>query len=82
MEKLSFWSFTFTKTFLMDATEKFFFFFFVFVKFLVCNDSKLRIQWPEKKNNIQFCVFFFFWFVGVYKVEGKKKSLQIRLFFL
>lgn len=57
-----------------------FFFFFVFVKFLVCNDSKLRIQWPKKKNNIQFCVFFF-WFVGVYKVEGKKKSLQIRLFF-
>ena len=57
------------------------FFFFVYVKFLVCNDSKLRIQWPKKKNNIQFCVFYFFGLWGVYKVEGKKKSLQIRLFF-
>lgn len=66
MEKLSFWSFTFTKMFLMDATEKFFFF-FVFVKFLVCNDSKLRIQWPKKKNNIQFCVFYFFGLWGYIK---------------
>lgn len=42
----------------------------------------LRIQWPKKKNNIQFLCFFF-GFVGVYKVEEKKKErLQIRLFFV
>lgn len=41
----------------------------------------LRIQWPRKKNNIQFLCVFFFGFVGVYKVEEKKKErLQIRLF--
>ena len=36
------------------------------------------------KEEEQYSVlcFLFFWFVGVYKVEGKKKSLQIRLFFL
>lgn len=35
------------------------------------------------KEEEQYSVlcFLFFWFVGVYKVEGKKKSLQIRLFF-